>query len=200
MPVGTLAARGLTVPLPAMVAAGTAVVMVALAGMAFASGSPPLVLRVAELTLAGGAAYLLDDPAAPVTTPTPRGVWRRRAPHLLCGGATLAVGWLVVAVLLRVQGSELSTRRVAGEVVGLTCLAVAASAVCLRRGDREPGNAVATGVLLLGLTAVMVEAFTGLSIFVPFGSPAVVQQVAWLTAALAGCVVAAVASKEPGTR
>jgi hypothetical protein len=200
MPLVPFVPTRLAVPVPTAVAAATASVIVALAGFAYTSGTPPVVLRVTELTLAGGAAYLLDDPASPVTTPTPRPVWRRRAPQMISGGAVLVVAWLVVVVLLSAQGSDLSTRRVAGELAGLTCLAVAASAVCIRRGDREPGNAVATGVLLLGLAVVMGEAFTGVSVFVPFGEPAAVQQVSWLAAALAGCVVAAIASREPGKR
>ena len=49
------------------------------------AGVSPFVTRIAELGLAGGAAYLLDDAAAPLTEVTPPGVWRRRAPGLLVG-------------------------------------------------------------------------------------------------------------------
>jgi hypothetical protein len=174
--------------------------MVACVGLAFGSGTPPVVLRLAELTLAGGAAYLLDDAAAAVTSTTPSQVWRRRAPALLGGGVALMLAWLATLALLRAQGSGLPTGRAASELVGLTCLAVAASAVCVRRGDREPGNAVAQGVLALGLAATMVEWLTGMRLFVPPDDPAGLQQASWLVAALAGCVVAAAASREPPRR
>ena len=49
------------------------------------AGVSGLVVRISELLLAGGAAYLLDDAAVVLTTVTPVGVWRRRLPRLLSG-------------------------------------------------------------------------------------------------------------------
>ena len=46
------------------------------------AGVSGLVVRISELLLAGGAAYLLDDAAVVLTTVTPVGVWRRRLPRL----------------------------------------------------------------------------------------------------------------------
>jgi hypothetical protein len=196
----TVVARRVTTPLPALAVAGALPVLVAWAGFAFSSGTPPFVPRLAELTLAAAAAYLLDDAAAPLTSTTPRRVWRRRAPNLLTGGAALVLAWLAVLVLLEAHGSGLPAGRATTELVGLSCGTVAAAAVCVRRGEREPGNLVATGVVLLGLAAMLVEWVTGRSVFVPPDDPARAQLVWWLLAALAGCLVAAVASREPGTR
>lgn len=175
--------------------------MVAAAGFVFSSGhTPVLVLRLAELTLAGGAAYLVDDPAAPVTGSTPQTLWRRRAPTFLSGAAVLAASWVAIVVLLRLQDAGPSTLRLVPELAGLLGLAVAAAAVRFSRGDAEPGNTVATAVSVLGLAAMWGEWITRRSIFVPPDGPAVPQLLSWLAAALAGCAVAVTSSREPRSR
>ena len=57
--------------------------------------------EAAELALAGCAAYLLDDAAAPLTDVAPQGRWRRRAPTLTTGVLVIAGAWLGVLTLLR---------------------------------------------------------------------------------------------------
>jgi hypothetical protein len=188
------------VPLPTVAAAVTAAVMVAAAGFVFSLGETPvLVIRLAELTLAGGAAYLVDDPAAPVTGSSPQSLWRRRAPGFLGGGAVLAASWLAIVVLLRLQDFG-PTLRLVPELGGLLGLAVAVAAVRFSRGDAEPGNGVATAVLVLGLAVMWSEWITGRRIFVPPEGPASPQLLLWLTALLAACVVAVTASREPRSR
>ena len=70
------------------------------------AGVSPFVARVALLALAGGAAYLLDDAAVQLTSVTPPGVWRRRAPGLSMGAGALAAAWVVVLLVLGWQDSR----------------------------------------------------------------------------------------------
>ena len=63
-------------------AAAAAVALVLIAALTVPEeGVSPLVVRIAEFLLAGGAAYLLDDAAVVLTTVTPTGLWRRRLPR-----------------------------------------------------------------------------------------------------------------------
>src|SRR5262245_21645253 len=64
------------------------------------SSALPFLGRVAGFGLAGCAAYLLDDAAAPLTTVAPRAQWRRRAPVLVTGAGLIAGAWLGVLLVL----------------------------------------------------------------------------------------------------
>ncbi len=184
--------------MPFVAAATTAVGVVLLARLVLAPDRmPALVIRLAELTLAAGAAYLLDDPAAPVTASSPRPLWRRRLPSLVAGAATAAAACAAIMLLLRTGYAGPSAWRPGAEVVALVCLAVAASSVRARRGDAEPGSAVATAVVLLGLAAGWAESLAGVAIYIPAEGPPAPQLWAWLAAALAGCLVLAASSREP---
>ena len=118
-----------------------------------APGVPPFVARVAELGLAGGAAYLLDD-AASSSPPSPRRgggadglpAWSREGP---CwsrhgSGCCSSCAW---------QDSRPPVLTATVELLVLSLSAMAAAAVLVRRGDPEPGVLVAPAMVLIGLTA-----------------------------------------------
>lgn len=184
------------VALSAVAAVGLVLVVAVVAG-----GAPTFVVRVAELALAAGAAYLLDDAASAVTVAAPQGVWRRRAPTLSNGAAILAFAWVSILAVLTWLESPLPLLPLTGELVVLCSLAVSAAAVLARSGEPEPGGQVGPAVVLLGLTAVILEPVLRLTIFVSEdGVGGVARQLAWLgTAVLAGIVVL-VASRDPAGR
>jgi hypothetical protein len=185
------------VGLSALVAGGLVVMTALLSG----SGVPPLVVRLAELALAAGAAYLVDDAAVAVTTTMPPGVWRRRAPLLIRGAGVLASTWLGILVILRWQESGLPVLGLTEEVIVLCAVAVAASAVIAWRGEPEPGGQVGPGLVLLGLAAVMMEPVLRVTIFVPDGGMgAIGRQVSWLGIGVCAAAVAVVASRDPAGR
>ena len=142
-------------PVPGSAAAAVALVLTAAALPG--DGVSPFVTRMAELVLAGGAAYLLDDAAAPLTEVTPPAVWRRRAPVLLVGAGLLASAWLVVLGVLRWQDSLPTALLPTIEVVVLSLLALAAAAIGVRRGEPEPGGQVAPLVGVLGIGALIAD-------------------------------------------
>jgi hypothetical protein len=106
-----------TVPLSASAAAVLVLVAAAIPG----AGVSPFVIRIAEFLLAGGAAYLLDDAAAPLTGVTPPGVWRRRSPVVLTGAGLLTVTWLGILLVLGWQDALPPVLLATGELVVL-CL------------------------------------------------------------------------------
>ena len=157
------------VPRPAYLTALGVLALLLLAALVQpGAGIPPFVARIAEFGLAGGAAYLLDDAAAPLTAVTPPGPWRRRAPALVGGGAVLAAAWLGVLLVVDWQDSRPPGGRAAFELLVLGLSAVAAAAVLVRRGDPEPGVLVAPSMVLLGITAVIGEAVLRTQILLPW--------------------------------
>ena len=153
----------------AVSAAAAAAVALALIGAAVpGEGVSPLPVRLAELVLAGGAAYLLDDAAAPLTGVTPPHVWRRRAPVLLVGAGLLGAAWLTVLGLLRWQDSLPTVLLPTIEVVVLSLLSLAAAAIGVRRGEPEPGGQVAPLVGLLGIGALVADFMLEAQIFLPW--------------------------------
>lgn len=187
---------------------GAAVAGLALVGVASVaqpdSGVSPLVVRIAELLLAGGAAYLLDDAAVALTTATPVGIWRRRLPTLVSGIVALGGSWALVLALLRWQDSLPPVGLASGELAVMSLLGLAAAAVLTRRGDAEPGGLVAPALGLLGLTAVLAEPVLRVTIFIPSDAPdAGGVRLAWLgVGALAALVLVRAAGDpaRPGAR
>ena len=163
--------RRLSPALVGAAAAGVALVVVAAVSQPD-SGVSPLVVRIAELLLAGGAAYLLDDAAVALTTATPVRIWRRRLPTLVRGVVVLGVAWALVLALLRWQDSLPRIGVASGELAVMSLLGLAAAAVLTRRGEAEPGGLVAPALGLLGLTAVLAEAALRITIFIPSDAPA----------------------------
>jgi len=189
-------------PRATVLTGGGVVALVLLAAIARpGAGVSPFVVQVAELALAGGAAYLLDDAAAQLTTVTPRGVWRRRVRGLTGGGAVLAGAWAVVLLVLAWQASRPPLVATSGEL-GVLCLSsLAAAAVLFRRGDPQPGVRVAPVVVLSGVTLIIAGSMVRLTISLPWdvSGPTAVR-VAWCVSGLVAVVVLAWASRDPAGR
>jgi len=188
-------------PWPVFGASVAAAALVLVAAAFPGEGVSPFVVRIAEFLLAGAAAYLLDDAAAPMTGVTPPSVWRRRAPTLLRGAAVMAATWLGILLVLRWQDALPPVLLVTAEVVVLSLGALAAAAVLVRRGDPEPGGQVAPVVGLLGIGALMADAVSTTALFVPWeaGKPALGVGIAWATAGLLAVGVLVRASRDPAS-
>jgi hypothetical protein len=184
----------------ATVAAAVALVLVA-SLVQPDSGVSPLVVRIAELALAAAAAYLLDDAAVVLTTVTPVGLRRRRLPRLVWGVVGMVGAWAAVLLLLRWQESQPPVGWATGELVVLSLVALAASALLAGRGEAEPGNVVGPVVVLLGITTIFAEQVLRTTIFVPWdGSGGAGVRVAWLTAGVLALLVVVGASRDPASR
>ena len=177
--------------------AGVALVLVA-AVVQPDAGVSDFVVRISELLLAGGAAYLLDDAAVVLTTVTPVGLWRRRLPQLLSGVAVLAVAWtLILAVLWRED--SLPPGPVTAELAALCLVALAAAAVVAARGEPEPGALVAPAVGLIGIGAIIADLVVEAAIFVPWdGSGGDGVRLAWACLGGVAVLVIVAASRDPG--
>lgn len=179
-------------------AAAAAMVLVAVAYVAQPNaGVSSLVVLISELLLAGGAAYLLDDAAVALTTVTPVGVWRRRLPRLLTGGALLSAAWALVLAVLWRQG-PLPLGLVTGELAVLCLVALAAAAVLAAGGEAEPGGLVAPALGLLGIGALIADLLMETAIFVPWdGSGGDGVRLAWASLGGLAVLVIAIASRDP---
>lgn len=130
-----------------------------------------LTVRLIELALAAGAAYLLDDAAARLTDVAPRSLWRRRALSLGTGLTMIAIAWGVV--LLHLDGAPAAlVRSLTLEVVVLVVLALAVSAVLARHGETEPGNFAAGAVPLVGLALLVSGFIVGVDAYLGTGDQA----------------------------
>ena len=179
--------------------AAAAVVLVVVAAVAQRdAGVPVLVVRMCEVLLAGGAAYLLDDAAVALTTVTPVRVWRRRLPRLGSGVALLSAAWAAVLAVLWWQDSLPPVGQVSGELAVLCLVAVTAAAVLAARGEGEPGGPVAPAVGLLGIGALIADLSSERAIFLPWdGSGDAGLRLAWALLGGAAVLVIALASRDP---
>lgn len=186
-------------PWPVLWTATAAVVLVVVAAALPGKGVSPFVIRIAEFLLAGGAAYLLDDAAAPLTGVTPPSVWRRRFPVVLAGAGLLTATWLGILLVLRWQDALPPVLLATAEVVVLCLGSLAAAAVLVRRGDPEPGGRVAPVVGLLGIGALMADSLFRIALFVPWGAgeSALGVGLAWATAGVLAVAVIVGASRDP---
>jgi hypothetical protein len=182
---------------------GSAVAALGLVALALAlpgAGLSTFVLRLAELLLAGGAAYLLDDGAAQMTTVTSRSLWRRRAPALAGGVTVLVAAWAGILLLLRWQESSLPAI-ISGEVLVLATLAVAVASVLVYRGEPQPGGQVAPLVGVGGLSALIAEPVLRASIFLPVDDAGEgARLLPWVGAGCLALVVILVAARDPASR
>jgi hypothetical protein len=186
---------------PVLATANAAVLLVVLALALPGEGVSPFVIRMTEVLVAGGAAYLLDDAAAPLTGVTPRGVWRRRLPAGLMGVGVLSTAWLIILLVLRWQESMPPVLATTGEVVVLSVAALAVAAVLARRGDPEPGGQVAPLFGLFCLAALLADSLFEVTLFVPWdtGEPSVGVTTAWMTAGVVAVAVVVGASRDPAS-
>lgn len=185
------------VPVPTVLgAAAVAAVAAALALVLRPTPLPPLVVHLAQLSLAGAAAFLVDDAAAELTGVAPPPLWRRRAPRVVAGLAVLAASWLVVLVVAGGTPRGALTLEVGVLVVG----ALAASSVVASRGEPEPGTTVAPAVVLAGLAPVLVVGLLGRAVFLSDAGPAVPQGLAtgWVVAGLVAAGALVVSCRDPG--
>jgi len=163
------------------------------------AGALPLVERVTELALAGGAAYLLDDAAAQLTTVVPRSQWRRRAPVVGAGVALLAGAWLGILVVLHWRDVRPPIAESSAELLVMGLVAIAAAAVLFRLGDPEPGAIIAPIVVVLGLGLVIVGSVGGAPIYLADAEPAMGRVAGW-SAAGGLAVLTIVVSSSPRRR
>jgi hypothetical protein len=188
-------------PLPILGSVVAAFVLIALAVALPGADVNAFLLRLVELVLAGGAAYLLDDGAAQMTGVTPRTLWRRRLPALASGVAVLGASWACILLLLRSQQSSISLLSVTGETVVIGALAVALASVLVWRGEPQPGSQVAPMVGISGITALIAEHLIGATIFLPVdGSRNDVVVFAWIGAGMLALVVTVLAGRDPASR
>jgi hypothetical protein len=159
--------------------------------------------EMAGLALAAAAGYLLDDPAAAVTSTVPRPLWRRRSVTVVRGLAVLAANWTLLLALLEWRASGLSAIPVTAQTAVIALLALTAAALLARRGEPEPGNLVASAVVLTGVGALLVQPLLGVTIFLSADSTGeqAASRIAWWTAvALSATVVLLAASRDPASR
>jgi hypothetical protein len=188
---GTIIARA---PWPvAMTGSGVCLSVLLVAALWPTSAALPVVGTVAELALAGCAAYLLDDAAAPLTDVAPQGRWRRRAPTLTTGVLVIAGAWLGVLTLLRWRDVQPPALAATVELVVAGLVAVAAAAALIRLGDPEPGTVVAPAVVLLGLGLLILEGAADVSIFLAGTEGGSARAVAWIAVGIVALLVTAVA-------
>ena len=160
------------------------------------AGALPFVARVAGLALAGGAAYLLDDAAAQLTSVVPRAQWRRRAPVVGVGAALLAGAWLGILVVLQWRDAQPPVASSSAELLVMSLVAIAAAALLFRLGDPEPGAIIAPMVVVLGLGLVILGSVVRAPIYLSDAEP-VPGRVAGWCAAGALAVLTIVVSSSP---
>ncbi len=147
-----------------VIAAGVAGFVVLWERLLPASAGSTLTIRLMQLALAAGAAYLLDDASAALTTVAPRRLWHQRALALTTGLLAIAASWSVVLFTLRdVPDTALGLLTL--EVSAWVLVALTASAVLAGRGETEPGNRVAVVLPMIGLAAVVAGGLLGFDIF-----------------------------------
>jgi hypothetical protein len=173
------------------------VLVLAIAGRWPTSAALPFVGRMAELALAGCAAYLLDDAAAPLTSVAPQGPWRRRAPVLLTGVVLIALTWLGLLAILGWRDVRPPVPEASAELVVAGLVAVALATCLVRLGDPEPGTVVAPVVALAGLGLLVLEGLVRSPVFLTSADPTPGLQAGWVAVGSAAAAVVLLAP--PGT-
>jgi hypothetical protein len=159
---------------------------------------PPLTVHLAQLALAGAAAFLLDDAAVGLTGVAPPPLWLRRAARIAAGLAVLTTAWLVILFAV----PDGSRGALTLEVSVLTVLALAAGSVAAARDQPEPGTTVASGVVLAGVGAMLTGMVLGRAVFVSDAEPPGrdILVVVWAALGVVSGVVLLVASRDPAAR
>jgi hypothetical protein len=179
-----------------MTALVTTALVVFAAAFQQTAGALPFVGRVAELALAGGAAYLLDDAAAQLTTVAPRGPWRRRGPALAAGIGLLAGAWLGILAVLQWRDARPPVAESSAELLVMGLAGLAAAALLFRLGDNEPGVIVAPMVVVLGLGLTIVGSVVGSPIFLADAGPTLGRIAGWSAAGAFAALMIVVAGRD----
>ena len=164
------------------------------------SAALPFAGRIAAFALAGSAAYLLDDAAAPLTDIAPRGPWRRRAPVLATGAVLIAGAWLGVLLVLDWRGVRPPVPESSAEIVVVALVAVAVATLLLRLGETEPGVVVAPVVALAGLGSFVVEALVRAPVLLTSADPSAGRVAGWAAAGTTAVAVILFAPPGPSAR
>ncbi|RYP83190.1 hypothetical protein EKO23_19870 [Nocardioides guangzhouensis] len=168
----------------------SSVLVLAIAARWPTSAALPFVGRMAELALAGCAAYLLDDAAAPLTGVAPQGPWRRRAPVLLTGVVLIALAWLGLLAILGWRDVRPPVPEASAELVVAGLVAVALATSLMRLGDPEPGVVVAPVVALSGVGLLVIEGLVRSPVFLTSTDPTAGLVTGWVAVgSAAGAVV-----------
>jgi hypothetical protein len=107
--------------------------------------------------LAAATAYVLDEAASEAVAAVPTSLRARSVTRLVVAAAIVGVGALALGVVALRSGSG-AKAGITVQLVGLTLLAVAASAAARRR-VAEPGDAVGGALLALVLTLALTHPF-----------------------------------------
>lgn len=148
-------------------ALAVAAVMAGLAALLRPSPVPPQAVHLAQLTLAGAAAFLLDDAAAGLTGVAPPPLWLRRAVRTAAGLAVLTPAWLAILVVVPERARAALTL----EVSVLVVVTLAASSIAAARDQSEPGTTVGSAVVLAGVGAMLTGMVLDHVVFVSDAGP-----------------------------
>ena len=185
-------------PGPLVAAAGAAVALVlVVAVVPPGPGVPAFVLHIAEVLLAGGAAYAVDDASVALTGVTPRPLWRRRLPTLAVTGAVIGTAAAAIALVLHWQRSLPGLLPLAAEVLVLCLVATAAASVVARHGDPEPGVLVAPVVALVGFAVLIAGPLLHTAPFLTDGDTG---RAWWFAAGALALATIATATRDPVAR
>ena len=115
-------------------------------------GVPLTYVRLALISLAGGTAFVLDEPAAAAVAAVPVTRGRRTAVRMLAVGPPLGV-WTTGVLTLTLRHPATPVRGLLVEGVGVLAVAVAGAASLRLAGRDEPGELVASvwGAVLLAV-------------------------------------------------
>jgi hypothetical protein len=189
------------VPPQPVVAAVLAVALVAVLSWLWPAGVPLVVLRLTQFSLAAGAAYLLDDATATLTSVSPRRIWARRVPAVAYGGGAMAIAWVAVLMLLgRQAGSWDWLIALTVETSCLVCGAVAVAALVARRGDPEPGGLAAPIVMLVSICLLIAGPLLRTGVFISDEAPhGVILWAGWGVLASVALLVILICSRDPAS-
>jgi hypothetical protein len=144
---------------------------------------------------AAGAAFCFDEVSLPVVEVTPRGAAWRRAARIAAAAVPLGVWTLFVVV----DPGDLALSRGSWWLVGFAAigLTVGLAALASRRAIASPGGSLASAVVLVVISPVVLAAFLDWDSLYPIGDFASGVLTFWLAVAAAGAL-ACLAALRPG--
>lgn len=162
-------------------------------------GVPLTYVRVALIALAGGAAFVFDEPAAAAVAAVPVPRRRRTGVRLLAVAPPLGV-WAMGVLALALHHPATPVRGLLVEGVGVLALAPAGAALLRLAGRDEPGELVAS-VLGAALLAVLLFDPPPHSVpLFPVAAGWTVSTLLWAGLATVAGIVVAASSADVGRR